>query len=122
MVTEAIVIPKSIYRFVRKITGQSNFHIALLPATKNTVQSLIEETQVLIAGFENKYKMTFPEFEKACDDGRIKDPFSYEVEKDDWEWEAAIGELELFDEILQWLISVEENIKQIYDVGKQEIK
>ena len=112
MVTEAIVVPEAIYRFVRKITGQSNFHIALLPATKNTVQSRMEETQALIAGFENKYKMTFPEFEKACNDGRIKDPFSYEVEKDDWEWETAISEHELFDEILEWLISVEEDLSK----------
>ncbi|MDO8752354.1 MAG: hypothetical protein Q7J80_00550, partial [Anaerolineales bacterium] len=69
MVTETIVVPEAINRFVRKITGQSNFHAALLPATKSTIQSRMEETQALFAGFENMYKMTFLEFEKACHDG-----------------------------------------------------
>lgn len=54
--------------------------------------------------------MTFPQFEEACRDGRIKNPYSYEVEKDDWEWETAIEDHKLLDEIYRWLISVEENL------------
>jgi hypothetical protein len=47
--------------------------------------------------------MTFVEYEEACLDGRIKDPYSYEVEKDGWDWEALITEIEDFEEMAQWL-------------------
>jgi hypothetical protein len=111
MLTESIVVPESIRSFVKKLTGQSEFSILLLPATKKRVQLRLAETQTLVTSFENKYQMTFPEFEAACCDGRIKDPYSYAVEKDDWEWETAICEHADFEEIWQWLLSVEENIK-----------
>lgn len=52
-----------------------------------------EILKMRIVSFEEKYGMTLKEFEKACKDGRIADPYSYEVENDGWEWDAAVTEL-----------------------------
>jgi hypothetical protein len=44
-----------------------------------------------IATFERKWGMTFEEFSRRCEEGRLKkDTFSYEVEKDFWEWEKVV--------------------------------
>ncbi|NOH03793.1 MAG: hypothetical protein HND47_18430 [Chloroflexi bacterium] len=112
MVSETLVVPEAIYPYARRITGQSNFHLASLPAAKNTVQSRIKEAEALITGLENKYKMTFPELEEVCRDERIENPYSYEVEKDDWDWETAIEDHKSLDEIYRWIISVEENLSK----------
>ena len=47
--------------------------------------------------------MSFSEFEKACKDGGIEDPNSYKVEKDNWDWEFSITELEDLMEYEKWL-------------------
>ena len=102
--TDMIVIPKSMQNVLQRLTGQSRPDIALSLAIKNLVRLRMWEVKMKIESFEGKYGMDFSEFEKACDDGRIKEPFSYEVEKDDFEWEAAITDRAVLEEISQWLI------------------
>ncbi len=104
MVVEQVVIPKGVYNILRRLTGQSRPDVALSLAIKELVRLSMKETKAQITNFESKYGMTFTEFEKACDDGRIKDPFSYEVEKDDFEWEAAITDLASLEEMSQWIV------------------
>ncbi len=103
MVTDMVIIPKSTHNVLQRLTGQYRPDIALSLAIKDLVRLRVDEAQSRIAKFEKKYNMTFPEFEEACENGKIQDPFSYEVEKDDWEWEAAITDLETLEEISQWL-------------------
>ncbi|MDO9299852.1 MAG: hypothetical protein Q7T89_00650 [Anaerolineales bacterium] len=104
MNTEMVVLPKGTHNILRRLTGQSRPDVALSLAIKQLVRLRTKEAQEQIKSFENKYNMTFVEFEKACDDGRIEDPFSYEVEKDDFEWEAAITDLAALEEISQWIV------------------
>ncbi len=43
-----------------------------------------------IIAFESKWSMPFAEFSVRIKEGRLgKDAYSYEVEKDFWEWEKA---------------------------------
>jgi len=104
MFAETVILPKGIHNVLQKLTGQSRSDIALSLAIKELVRLSKKEAQAQIANFEDKYKMNFSEFEKACEDGRISDPFSYEVEKDDFEWEAAVTDLNALEEISQWLV------------------
>jgi len=104
MITEPVVIPKGTHNVLKKLTGQTRPDIALALAIKDLVRLRTKEEQEQIAFFENKYKMTFVEFEKACEDGRVKDPYSYEVEQDGFEWEAAITELDALEEVSQWIV------------------
>ena len=47
----------------------------------------IEET---IEAFEKKWGMPFDEFAARCEEDTLdEDPYSYDVESDYWEWEAA---------------------------------
>jgi hypothetical protein len=44
-----------------------------------------------IAEFEQKWGMSFEEFSSRCKERNLeKDAYSYEVEKDFWEWEKAL--------------------------------
>ncbi|MFZ5819047.1 MAG: hypothetical protein ACOYYJ_04015 [Chloroflexota bacterium] len=102
--TDTVVLPKSVHKVLSRLTGQSRSDIALSLAIKDLVRLRVIETQTRISEFEKKYGMTFSEFEEACKNGTIHDPYSYEVEKDDFEWEAAVTDLETLEEISQWLV------------------
>ena len=104
MATEMLVLPKGAYNILHRLTGASRPDVALSLALKDLVRLRMDEAQVHIAAFEQKYGMSFTEFEKACEDGRIPDPYSYEVEKDDFEWEAAITDRAALEEISEWLV------------------
>lgn len=102
--TDTVVLPKSVHNVLSRLTGQSRSDIALSLAIKDLVRLRVIETQTRIAEFEKKYGMTFSEFEEDCENGTIYDPYSYEIEKDDFEWEAAVTDLETLEEISQWLV------------------
>lgn len=104
MVPEMVVIPKSAQNILQRLTGQSRPDIALSLALKDLVRLRLDETQARIKEFENKYGMTFSEFQAAWENGQIKEPYSYEVEQDDFEWEAAVSDRTTLEEISQWLL------------------
>jgi len=104
MATDMVILPKSIHNILERLTGQSRPEIALSLALKDLVRLRSDEAQTRIAQFEKKYGMDFSEFETACKEGKITNPFSYSVEKDDWEWEAAITDRAALEEISQWLV------------------
>jgi hypothetical protein len=103
MVTKSATVPNSVYEILKQITGEARIDVALPMALKDLVQLKTQALLEKIAAFEKKYGMSFDEFEKACQDGRVANPFSYDVEKDNWEWEASIVEHEDLQEMAQWL-------------------
>ena len=100
---KAEMINKPTNQILKYLTGKSRLDSALPLALKDLLRLKIQERRVKMKEFENKYEMTFDEYEKACVDGRIKDPYSYEVEKYGWDWEALITEIEDFEEMSRWL-------------------
>lgn len=100
---KAEVINKPENQILKLLTGKTRVNSALPLALKDLLRLKIKERDAQIKEFEKKYGMTYSEYEKACIDGRIKDPYSYEVEKDGWDWEALITEIEDFEEMAQWL-------------------
>ncbi len=58
-----------------------------------------------IAAFEAKWGMSFEQFSQKCAEGTLtEDPYSYEVEKDFWEWEQAISLHHHYNSLrLQWM-------------------
>ena len=55
--------------------------------------------------FETKWNMSFEEFSRKCAEGTLaEDPYSYEVEKDFWEWEQAVTLQRHYESLrLQWM-------------------
>ncbi|MEW5830304.1 MAG: hypothetical protein AB1846_15560 [Chloroflexota bacterium] len=102
MSAEMVVIPKSTHNVLRRLTGESRPDIALSMALKSLIHLRIEAVQANLAAYEKKYGMDFPAFEKAWQDGKIEDPYSYPVEMDYMEWEAAVSDLEELQDILKW--------------------
>lgn len=103
MVTKAISLSNPVYEVLRQLTHQKEVDAALSVALKDLLRLKKQNLLKDIETFEKKYGMTFSEFEEACKDGRIKEPFSYEVEKDDWEWEALLSDKKTLEVFLQWL-------------------
>jgi hypothetical protein len=58
-----------------------------------------------IAAFEAKWNMSFDEFSRKCAEGTLaEDAYSYEVEKDFWEWEQAVTLQNHYESLrLQWM-------------------
>jgi len=102
MVTELVIIPKGTHNVLRKLTGQSRPDIALSLAIKELIRFRIESTKARIAAYEQKYGKFFPEFEEAWKNEKIQDRYSYPVEQDYMQWETALADLKLLEEILDW--------------------
>ncbi|MCX6058074.1 MAG: hypothetical protein NTW69_07990 [Chloroflexi bacterium] len=102
MVTELVVIPKGTHNILRRLTGQSRPDVALSLAIKELIHFRIESTKARIAAYEQKYGMGFPKFEEAWKNEKVKDSYSYPVEQDYMQWETALADLKLLEEILEW--------------------
>ena len=101
MVTVSLSDPVS--EVLRQLTRQKEVDIALSVALKDFLHLKKQTIENEIESFQKKYGMTFLEFEQACREGKIKGPFSYEVEKDNWKWEAALSDQQTLEVFLQWL-------------------
>ena len=104
MTTDMVVIPKGTHNILQKLTGQSRSDVALSLAIKELIHFRVPATEARIAAYEQKYGMAFLEFEQAWKDEKIKDPYSYPVEQDYMQWETALADLKLLQEILQWQV------------------
>ena len=58
-----------------------------------------------IAAFEAKWDMSFDEFSRKCAEGTLAgDAYSYEVEKDFWEWGQAVTLQDHYESLrLRWM-------------------
>ena len=103
MVTKSVTLSNPIYEILHQTTGNADINDALSKILKDFFELKIQALRGQIANYEKKYGMTFSEFEEACRTGNFENPYSYDVEKDDWDWEASITELEDLMEYEQWL-------------------
>ena len=97
------VISKPIYRILSDLTQESRVEVALPLAIKDWVRLKLQETREQREAFEQRYGMDFPAFKQAWQEGRIADQHSYEVERDYWEWEAAVTDEERLRQMLESL-------------------
>jgi hypothetical protein len=84
-----ISISKTVYRILTALTGEQRFDVALNLATKDLVRLKLQETEQQLKNFEQRYGMPFEKFQQAWESDQIADKYSYEVEKDYWEWETV---------------------------------
>jgi len=103
MALKSATFTNSLYELMREMTGETVADAAFPMVFKDLFRYKKEALRARISAFEKKYGMTLNEFEQACLDGRIKDPFSQEVESDNWGWDSAVTELKDTEELEQWL-------------------
>jgi hypothetical protein len=97
------VISKPVYQFLSELTQEYRLEVALPLAIKDWVRLKLKETQNQQQAFEEQYGMDFQAFKHAWDEGRIADQYSYEVEQDYWNWEAAVTDAERLQQMLDSL-------------------
>ncbi|HIC94712.1 MAG TPA: hypothetical protein EYP09_10765 [Anaerolineae bacterium] len=98
-----ITISKPIHRILTDLTGEARFDVALHLATKDLVRLKLKEAEERRKRFEDRYQMDFETFKRAWNEGRIANKHSYEVERDYWEWEAAVTDEKRLREMLEEL-------------------
>lgn len=91
---------KPFHKILSRLTGQERFDIALHLATKDLLQLKLNAVQHLIRKYEARYGMSFERFRDAWENDNVPNRYSYEVEKDYWEWEAAQTDKERLQEMV----------------------
>lgn len=94
MAAKSIVVTEKTRKILKILTGESRLEIAISLVIRQLIQFRMKATQARITVFEQKYGMSFTDFEEACKTGKFENSHLYEVEKDDWEWDVAIVEIE----------------------------
>jgi hypothetical protein len=102
MTTEMLVLPKSTYKLLHQLTGETHPNRALSLALKDLIRLKLEEVETRIRAYEQKYGMSFAVFDKKMQAEDIPDSYSYEVEQDYLYWEAAIGDRKALQELAKW--------------------
>ncbi len=85
-----VAVSPRIASLLNKVTATPDPEAALWKVLSEYLDLKLEKAKRDIAAFEAKWGMSFEEFCVRSKDGRLgKDPFSYEVESDFWEWDRA---------------------------------
>jgi hypothetical protein len=97
-------ISKPIHKILTDLTGEIRFDVALHLATKDLVRLKLKEVEEQRKRFEERYQMDFEAFKQAWNEDQIPNKHSYEVERDYWEWEAAVTDERQLRETLEELL------------------
>jgi len=91
--------------FLAKITHTTNVDAALWKLVSEYLDMKSKELDREINKFNQKWGMSFDEFSNACKTGKLSEiKYSYEVEKDFWDWERAITLKRHYQELgIQWM-------------------
>ena len=94
-----ISISPQIGEFLIKVTHLPDINVALKKVLKEYIELKISDLKEKVKVFETKWGMSFKEFQEACKNKTIKtDVYSYNVEKDFWEWEGIETLLSYYQE------------------------
>lgn len=97
-------ISKPVQRLLTDLTGEARFDVALNLAVKDLIRLKLREAERQRLAFEERYRMDFEAFKQAWDEGHIADKHTYKVERDYWEWEAAVTDEERLRQMLEELL------------------
>ncbi len=97
------IVSKPLYKILTELTGEQRFDVALQLATKDLLRLKLQEAEQQIKSFEERYGMIFEKFQQAWENDQIADKYSYDIERDYWEWEAVQTDLARLREILEEL-------------------
>lgn len=84
------VISKPLAKILTTLTHEPRLDVAVMLAVKDWLRLRLQAIELQKHAFEEKYGMDFFSFREAWHAGEIPDRYSYEVEKDYWEWEGLL--------------------------------
>ncbi len=101
--TSTTPVPKVALRALTELTGEPRFDVALLIALRDAVEHRLEKIDVAIQAYEQRYGMSFEQFQARGQAEEIPDQFSYDVESDYLEWDGLMSRKRELEKIRQWL-------------------
>ena len=102
--TRELPISKFALRALIELTGQPQLDVAILVMLRDAIEHRLEKINVALEAYERKYGMPFQEFEAQGQSGELTDRFSYEVEKDYFEWDSLVTRKRKLEETYRWLV------------------
>lgn len=99
-----VKISKPLHRVLSGLTGENRADVALELAAKDLLRLKLRQVEERVEEFESRYQMRFTEFKQAWEAGKIAEKHSYQVERDYWEWEAAVGDEKKYRQMLDELL------------------
>jgi hypothetical protein len=96
-------IPKVALRALTELTGEPRLDVALLLTLQDAVEYRLEKISAAIKTYEEKYGMSFDEFQSCGQEEGIPNQFSHEIESDYLEWDGLISRKRKLEKIRQWL-------------------
>ena len=97
-------IPKQTKKILVDITGEPRLNIAINITLKDATKYRLNEINKKLKKFNEKYKIDFNKFERLWKEGKIKDKFSYNAEKDYLEWDSLVTRKNKLERILKWVV------------------
>jgi len=98
------LISKPLYQILSDLTQEPRVEVALSLAIKDWLRLKLKEAREQREAFEQRYAMDWQAFEQAWRENRIENKHSYEVERDYWEWEAAVTDEERLRQMSESLL------------------
>ena len=101
----AISMPPRLGALLTELVEIPDIGMALRKVLSEYLELKGKALEERIAAFETKWNMSFDEFSRKCAEGILAgDAYSYEVEKDFWEWEQAVTLQGHYESLrLQWM-------------------
>lgn len=103
MSTVSPMISKTALQALTELTGEPRVNVALLLALQDAVAYRLDMVRTAIAAMEEKYGMSFEEFEARGGAEAISNQYAYEVERDYFEWDGLTSRKEKLETIEAWL-------------------
>ena len=95
-----IAVPPRLGEFLTRTAQTPDLESALWKILSEYVDMKIEVLNDKINQFEQKWGMSFVEFQRNCQDGTLdKDSYSWDVEQNYWEWEQAVTLLDHYQSL-----------------------
>lgn len=99
-----MLVLKNIEKVLTELTGDPRPEIALRLTLQDAIENRLNKIIQSIKNFEIKFGMNFSEFKIMWDRDKICNKYSYEIEKDYWEWEGLISRKRKLEKIKECLI------------------
>ena len=96
-------ISKPMYQILADLTRESRLEVALPMAIKDLVRLKLADAARSRIAFEQQYGIDFEAFRQAWEEDRVADKHSYDVERDYWEWEAAVTDEQRLNQMIERL-------------------
>jgi hypothetical protein len=103
-VTSTPLISKTALYALTELTGEPRPDVALLLTIRDAVAHRLEKIDAAIGSLEQKYGMSFEQFQALGEEKKLPNQFSVSTENDYFEWDGLISRKQKLEKIGQWLI------------------